>query len=85
MSTQPQVIGTGIIVLGGRWSTGKAIDVRAAIGIGVYALAIAGIAAANPKLASQFASLVLISAGFIYAVPVATKLGIIGAPKAGTP
>jgi len=76
MATQPQVIGTGIIVLAGRWANDKPIDVKTAIGIGVYALGIAGLAATNEKLASQFATLVLISAGFLYVIPLASKLGL---------
>jgi len=83
MSTQAQVVGTGIIVLAGRWANDKPIDVSAAIGIGVYALGIAALSATNEKLATQFATLVLVGAGFIYIIPLADKLGLLDTAKSG--
>jgi len=77
MSTQPQLIGTGIVVVAGRWAQGKPLDIKIGIGLGVYALALAAITAGNPKLASQFSTLVLVSALFLFAIPVSDKLGLL--------
>lgn len=84
MDTTTAAVGTGVIVIAGRWSTGQPITIQIGIGVGVYALALSAISSVNDPLAGKFAILVLLAAVFIYAVPMVQKLGLVGGQAPGT-
>lgn len=78
MDTTTAAVGTGVIVIAGRWSSGQPITIQIGIGVGVYALALSAMSSVSDPLAGKFAILVLIAAVFIYAVPMLSKLGLVG-------
>lgn len=76
MNTTTAAVGTGAIVVAGRWAGGQPIDIQIAIGVGVYAVALAMLSSANAKLGQQMAILVLLAAMGIYLIPLTSKLGL---------
>lgn len=75
MNTTTSVVATGVIVLTGRWSDDKKLDVKVMVGGAVFAFALAVIGQTNQKLAEQFGALILVSAAFLYIPTIASKLG----------
>ena len=73
------VVGTGVLVAAGRWANGQALDIKIAVGVGVFALALSILGNADEKLAGQFALLVFILACFRYLPGIVSKLGFSGA------
>jgi hypothetical protein len=74
MDSTTSVIATGMVVALGRWSQEKKVDSKVVVGVGTTALFLALMSAENPKLGSQFATLILVSAVLVYGVPIGQKL-----------
>ena len=81
MNTTTMVVGTGVLVAAGRWANAQPLDIKIAVGVGVFALALSILGAADEKLAGQFALLVFILACFRYLPGIVQKLGFTGAAK----
>lgn len=81
MDTTTAMVATGLVVVVGRWADEKKFDSKAIVGVGATAIFLSLIAASNEKLASQFASLILVGAVLIYAIPIGEKLA--GGAKQG--
>lgn len=75
MGTSISVVGTIAVVALGQWSKDKQINMRFAVGSGIYAAIIALIGAGNQKLAEQLGLLVLVTAFLLYIQPIASALG----------
>lgn len=76
MDTTTTTVLATVVVMGGQWAKkGKGPSIKQVVGGSVLALMLAGISNANEKLGQQFALLILTGAVFIYAVPIAKKLG----------
>lgn len=75
MGSSISVVGTIAVVALGQWSKEKSIDMRFAVGSGIYAAIIAMIGAGNSKLAEQMALLVLVTSVLIYIQPITAALG----------
>lgn len=76
MNTTTSAVATGVIVGAGRWSEGKPLDLRIAIGATVFAVGLSLIGNANQELASKFALCVLIVAMFKYVPSIGKKTGL---------
>lgn len=76
MNTTNAVVGIGILTVAGRWSQGKPLDIKVAIGVGALSLFLAAFNDSYPELAGKFAVLVLIAAVFLYGPAIAKKLGL---------
>lgn len=76
MNTTNAVVLTAFLVVAGRWSQGKPLDIRVAVGGAGLALFLAAINTADEGLATKFAVLILISAAFLYAPAIAKKAGL---------
>jgi len=76
-ATTGMVMATAVVVVVGKWAKDGALKdgARIAIGAAILALMLAGIDAANPKLASRVAGLILVTALLLYTVPILKKLG----------
>jgi hypothetical protein len=68
------VVLTAVVVTAGRWAKKEPVDIRIVIGGTVFLLFIAGLSEASPKLAQQFALLVLLAALFNYGIPIFENL-----------
>lgn len=66
MNTTTSVVATAAIVTAGRWSEGKGIELKVAIGATTLGIFLAVLDSANEQFASQLALLVLIVALFRY-------------------
>lgn len=75
MDVTTSVVATGVVVTAGRWAQDKDIPFRIFIGFGFLAIFLAVMSSESPKLAGQFATLVLVSACLMYAVPIGKKVG----------
>ncbi len=78
MSIVTPVAATAAIVIAGRMSQGKPVDIKIAIGTGAYVLGLSLIGYANDGLARQFAILVLVLAAFRYVPDIAKSTGLSG-------
>lgn len=76
MNTTTSAVATGVIVGAGRWSEGKPLDLRIAIGATVFAVGLSLIGGANNVLAQRIALLVLIVAMFKYVPSIGRKSGL---------
>lgn len=76
MNTTNAVLMTGLVVVSGRWASGKPLDIRLAVGTAGLALFLAVINSSSPELASRFAVLVLVTAVFMYGPTIAKKAGL---------
>lgn len=76
MDTTTAVFATGIVVFTGQWAKkDEGPSIKLVVGGMVLALILAGMSQANEKLASQFATLILVGALLMYVIPIAKKLG----------
>ena len=78
MNTTTIVVATAALVVAGRWADDKKIDVSIAVGAGALAVSLSLIAAADARLAQQFALLVLMLAAFRYVPPIARAINQAG-------
>lgn len=74
MSPAPAAMLTMVIVLIGRWSQKKPLDVRVVVGGTVLLLMLATMNETSPKLAKQFSLLIMLAALFTYGTDIFTKL-----------
>lgn len=76
MNTTNAVVLTAFLVVAGRWSEGKPLDIKVAVGTGALALFLSVLSSADEGLAGKFAVLVLVSAVFLYGPAIAKKAGL---------
>jgi len=76
-STTSLGVGTMAIVIAGQWSKGNLVPIKVIVGSTVYILLLSFVDEANPKLARMFAILVLITALFLYIIPVFQGVGLL--------
>lgn len=75
MDNTTAAVSTVIVVTAGRWAQGKGMEAKIVVGGGVYTLMLSAIDSGQPKLAGQIATLVLVTALLMYAVPLFEKMG----------
>lgn len=75
MNTTNAAVGTGAIVVLGRWSEGQGISIRVVVGVLFLAF---GLAVLPERLAVPFAWLILVAVSFRYAPGLISKTGITG-------
>ncbi len=76
MNTTNAVVLTAFLVVAGRWSEGKPLDIKVAVGTGALAIFLSVLSSTDEGLASKFAVLVLVSAVFLYGPAIAKKAGL---------
>lgn len=81
VSTATVATGTVFVVIVGQWSKGTLVPIRVIVGGTVYILLMSFLDEAEPKLARLFGILVLITAVFLYAVPIFQGLGLLDGGK----
>lgn len=76
LDTTTAVVATGIVVFTGQWAKkDEGPSVKLVVGGMVLAVMLSAMSQANEKLASQFASLILVGALLTYVIPITKKLG----------
>lgn len=76
MDTTTSVVATAVVVSVGEWSKpDRKFSIRNVVGFMMLAIFLAALEAGNEKFARQFAALILVSALFVYAIPISKKLG----------
>lgn len=76
MDTTTSVVLTAVIVGMGQWAKkNEGPSVKIVVGGMALAIMLSALSNANEKLASQFATLILVGAVIIYAEPITKKLG----------
>lgn len=76
MDTTSAVVATGIVVFTGQWAKeNEGPSIKLVVGGMVLALFLAAMSQSNEKLASQFATLILVGALLTYVIPITKKLG----------
>ena len=82
MDTTTAVVAAVVIVTVGQWAEKNgSVSIKLVVGMMVLAIMLSMLDSANPKLAKQFAVLVLVGAAFTYTLPIADKLGFFTPPK----
>ncbi len=77
MDTTTAAFGTAVIVTAGQWAKdGKGPSIKVIVGMLFLAYFLTFMSAGNPKLASQFAVLILVGALITYTIPITKKLGL---------
>lgn len=76
MNVTNAVVLTAFLVVAGRWSESKPLDIKVAVGTGGLAIFMSVLNSANEDLASKFAVLVLVGAVFLYGPAIAKKAGL---------
>lgn len=71
MDTTTATVATGIVVTLGQWNKQKKVTSKVLVGTAGVAIFLALIANANEKLASQFATLILVAAIMFYGIDIA--------------
>lgn len=77
MNATSAAVLTGLIVVAGNWSQGKPMTMRIAIGIVAMTLFLTILNESVPEVANKLAVLVVVSAVFLYGMPIAKKAGLI--------
>lgn len=77
MDTTTEMLLAGSIIVIGRWTQNKGINARTIIGIVGSAVFLSLIGQADDQLAKAFGGIVLISAVFMYGVPILQKVGLV--------
>jgi hypothetical protein len=76
MDTTSSTVAAVVIVTVGQWAQKDGtISIKLVVGMMVLVLMMSMLGSANEKLAKQFSALILVSAVFIYAIPITKKLG----------
>lgn len=76
MDTTTSVVATGIVVFTGQWAKkNEGPSIKLVVGGTVLAVILSAMSQANEKLASQFATLILVAALLTYVIPISKKLG----------
>ena len=79
MNTTTIAVGTGLIVVAGRWANKQPLDIKPVVGIGAYAISLAILSAADPQMANTLAFIVFASACFYYLAESPSGPGLISA------
>jgi len=79
VNTTTMAVGTGAVVVGGRWANKQPIDIKIAIGVGAYAVSLAILSAADPGMANTLSFLVFFAACTWYLAPSAAGPGLVSA------
>lgn len=66
MNTTTVAVGTGAIVVAGRWANKEQVNVKIAIGVGAYAVCLSILSAADAQMANTLAFMVLFLACTYY-------------------
>lgn len=77
MNAASGVVGIALIAVAGRWSQGKPLDIKVAIGFGVLAMFVAAFNESYPALVSKFVIVILITAIFMYGPDIFKKAGLV--------
>lgn len=76
MDTTTSVVLTSLVVFTGQWAKkDEGPSVKIVVGGMVLAVMLSALSQGNEKLASQFASLILVGALLMYIQPISKKLG----------
>lgn len=76
MDTTTATLATVVVVFTGQWAKkNEGPSIKLAVGGMVLAVFLSVMSQSNEKLASQFASLILVGALLTYAIPITKKLG----------
>lgn len=76
LDTTTSVVATGIVVFTGQWAKkDEGPSIKLVVGGMVLAVMLSAMSQSNEKLASQFATLILVGALLTYVVPISKKLG----------
>lgn len=75
MSVLTIVAATGVTVAVGKWVSDEKLTLRVFAGMGIITITLMGIEEAQPKLATQLAVLILVSALFIYGEKISAAIG----------
>jgi hypothetical protein len=62
MNTTTWAVGTAAIVVAGRWSTEKPIDIKIVVGLGVYAASMAMVSNVDADIAAKLSAIVFFTA-----------------------
>lgn len=74
MNTTNAAVGTGVIVVLGKWAKDETLDVGIVVGSAVFAVALSIL---PEPLGDKFALLVLMLAGFIYGPAIGFRAGLV--------
>ncbi len=66
MNAATPVVVTGLIVIGGRWASGKKMDMKPVVVITVFAFIMSILDDANAEFATKLGMLVMVGAMFVY-------------------
>jgi phenolic acid decarboxylase len=75
VNTTAVAVGTSGVAVAGRWSQDKPLDIKMAVGLGVYVLCLATFSAVDEKMGLSFALISLFSATALYLPDIVKKLG----------
>lgn len=76
MDTTTSTVIAGVIVAVGQWAKKDGtVSIKLVVGMMVLVLMLSALDSAQPKLAKQFAALILVTVVFTYAIPITKKLG----------
>jgi hypothetical protein len=81
MSPMNAVLLSAVIVIAGRWSQNKPLDIKLVVAGAFIAIVLSVMSEANDKFARQFALLILISLVFVYGPTIFAKTGLTGEKK----
>lgn len=77
MDTTTAAFATGVVVTAGQWAkSNKGPSIKVIVGMLFLAYFLTILSNANPKIASQFAVLILVGALITYTIPITKKLGL---------
>jgi hypothetical protein len=76
MNPLSSAVATGGIVTVGQLVQHKSLTFRQVAAVGIYGIMLAGINETSPKLAQQFALLVLVGVLLVYVPPIVKAIGI---------
>lgn len=76
MNTSTAVAGTAIIAAAGRWANNEPLDIKFAINVGFFAIAMSVLSAVNDEISGLIGLLVLFGVGFKYLPPILAKMGL---------
>lgn len=79
MNTTTVAVGTGAVVVAGRWANKQPVDIKTVIGVGVYAVSLSMLSAVDAQMANTLAFIVFASACFYYLAESPSGPGLISA------
>jgi hypothetical protein len=77
VNTATVAVGTGAIVVAGRWANKQPLSIKIAIGVGSYAVCLSLLSAADAKMANTLAFMVFFAACAYYVAPSAEGPGLV--------